>query len=71
MDSSDIFSLCDRVRQTSFELHQYLRHGHLEKVYENGLASRFRKMDLRVGNRIRSRYMTRTTPSWAITSPIF
>lgn len=48
MDSSDIFSLCDRVRQTSFELHQYLRHGHLEKVYENGLASRLRKMDLRV-----------------------
>lgn len=46
MNSSEIFSLCDQVRQTSFELHRYLRHGHLEKVYENGLAHRLRKSGL-------------------------
>jgi len=39
----DIFRLSDSIRETSFELHRYLRHGHLEKVYENGLANRLRK----------------------------
>lgn len=48
MNSSGIFSLCDQVRQTSFDLHRYLRHGHLEKVYENGLAGRLRKSGVRV-----------------------
>ncbi len=38
--------LCDRIRQTGFALHSYLRHGHLEKVYENGLAHRLRKAGL-------------------------
>ena len=36
------------IRQTAFDLHSYLRHGHLEKVYENGLAHRLRKQDLKV-----------------------
>jgi len=45
MDKEPIFVLCDLVRGTSFELHQYLRHGHLEKVYENGLAHRLRKLE--------------------------
>jgi GxxExxY protein len=44
----DIFELCDVIRETSFALHQYLRHGHLEKVYENGLAHRLRKVQLKV-----------------------
>jgi GxxExxY protein len=44
----DILALSDRVRQTAFELHTYLRHGHLEKVYENGLAHRLRKAGLEV-----------------------
>jgi GxxExxY protein len=39
----EIFELCDQVRETSFALHRYLRHGHAEKVYENGLAHRLRK----------------------------
>ncbi len=34
---------CDQIRETAFALHGYLRHGHLEKVYENGLANRLRK----------------------------
>ena len=49
MKSQDeIFALCDRIRETSFELHCYLRHGHLEKVYENGLANRLRKKGMHV-----------------------
>ncbi len=40
---ADIFKLCDHIRQTSFKLQSYFRHGHLEKVYENGLAHRLRK----------------------------
>jgi len=42
-DEDGIFRLTDIIRETSFELHRYLRHGHLEKVYENGLAHRLRK----------------------------
>ncbi|MCP3690483.1 MAG: GxxExxY protein [Gammaproteobacteria bacterium] len=43
-----MFRLCDLIRETSFSLHQYLRHGHLERVYENGLAHRLRKAGLKV-----------------------
>jgi GxxExxY protein len=43
-----IFQLCDQVRETSFALHRHLRHGHAEKVYENGLAHRLRKQTLLV-----------------------
>ncbi|MCP4264606.1 MAG: GxxExxY protein [Candidatus Brocadiaceae bacterium] len=45
---NEIFRLCDLIRETSFSLHQYLRHGHLEKVYENGLAHRLKGADLKV-----------------------
>ena len=47
-NTTDIFALCDIIRQTAFELQCYLRHGHLEKVYENGLANRLRKKGLTV-----------------------
>jgi GxxExxY protein len=43
-----IFSLCNEVRETSFAIHRYLRGGHLEKVYENALAHRLRKLQLKV-----------------------
>ena len=46
-EEKDILELCNRVRQIAFDLHLYLRHGHLEKVYENGLAHRLRKACLR------------------------
>lgn len=46
MNSDPIFQLCDRVRETAFALHQHLRHGHLEKVYENGMVHRLTKMGL-------------------------
>ena len=47
-DERQIRMLCDTVRQTAFELHTYLKNGHLEKVYENGLAHRLRKVGLNV-----------------------
>jgi GxxExxY protein len=47
MDERDVLALCDRIREISFALHGYLRHGHLEKVYENGLAHRLQKAGIR------------------------
>jgi GxxExxY protein len=44
----EIFQLCDQIRETAFALHRYLRHGHLEKIYENGLANRLRKAGIQV-----------------------
>jgi GxxExxY protein len=43
-----INELCDLVREASFSLHCFLKNGHLEKVYENGLAHRLRKLGLTV-----------------------
>lgn len=40
--------LCDIVRETSFAVHRYLRNGHLEKIYENALAHRLRKLGLNI-----------------------
>jgi GxxExxY protein len=40
--------LCDIVRQTSFDIHCYLKSGHLEKVYENALVHRLRKQGVEV-----------------------
>lgn len=45
---TDVFKLCDVVRETGFAIHRYLRNGHLEKVYENALAHRLRLLGLRV-----------------------
>ena len=39
----DIFKLCDVIRETSLEIHRYLRSGFTEKIYENALAHRLRK----------------------------
>src|SRR5262245_41065697 len=38
-----IMDVCDTVRETSYSIHQYLRTGHLERVYENCLVHRLRK----------------------------
>lgn len=48
MNTSPINQLCDRVRECSFALHQHLKHGHLEKIYENGLAHRLTKQGIHV-----------------------
>ena len=44
----ELFDLCDAIRRTGRALHLYLRHGHLEKVYENGMALRLRRSGIRV-----------------------
>ncbi len=48
MPETDIFQLCDVVRETAFAIHKYHRHGHLEKVYENELAHRLKKLGIEV-----------------------
>lgn len=41
---NDIIKLCNLIRETSYSIHQYHGHGHLEKVYENALGHRLRKL---------------------------
>jgi GxxExxY protein len=48
-----IFDLCDVIRETSFEIHRYLRSGFTEKIYENALANRLHKKGVRVEQRQR------------------
>ena len=43
-----INELCDLVRNTAYSVHVYHAHGHLEKIYENALAHRLRKIGLTV-----------------------
>jgi GxxExxY protein len=43
-----IHELCDIVRETSYAIHVYHGHGHLEKIYENALVHRLRKAGLKV-----------------------
>lgn len=44
--------LADTIRQTAFEAHTFLRHGHNEKVYENSLRNRLRKKGLLVEQQV-------------------
>ena len=48
----EVMKLCDVVRETAFAIHEYLRSGHLEKVYENALVSRLRKQGVKVEQQI-------------------
>lgn len=48
MKINDINQLCDTVRESSFAIHCYHRNGHLEKIYENALVHRLRKLGLNV-----------------------
>ena len=48
VSQAQINQLCDLVRETSFEIHKFLRSGHLEKVYENALAHRLSKVGIEV-----------------------
>ncbi|HEY6119717.1 MAG TPA: GxxExxY protein, partial [Pyrinomonadaceae bacterium] len=47
-EDQEIFQLCDKVRETGFKIHNYLRSGHAEKVYENALFHRLRKQGIAV-----------------------
>jgi GxxExxY protein len=48
MSDDEVLKLCDVIRQTSYDIHEYLKSGHLEKVYENALAHRLRKLGINV-----------------------
>ncbi len=52
MNEATALQLADVVRQTAFEAHTFLRHGHHEKVYENSLRNRLRKQNLKVDQQI-------------------
>lgn len=45
---NQINHLCDIVRETSFAIHCYHRHGHVEKIYENALFHRLTKLGVKV-----------------------
>ena len=48
MQKQDIKQLCDVIRETSFNIHCYLRNGHLEKIYENALLHRLTNNGIKV-----------------------
>jgi GxxExxY protein len=48
MNQTGIFQLCATIRETALAIHRYHRHGHLEKIYENALAHRLRRLGLDV-----------------------
>jgi GxxExxY protein len=52
MKIDEINQLGDAVRECSFGLHKHLRHGHLEKIYENGLAHRLKKLNIVVQQQV-------------------
>lgn len=45
-ETAAVNKVCDVIRQTSFDIHKFLRSGHLEKVYENALAHRLAKIGI-------------------------
>ena len=47
MSWNTVNDLCDIVRETSYAIHRYHRNGHLEKIYENALGHRLRKLGLK------------------------
>ena len=63
----DVKALCDRVRQIAHDIHVYHGNGHLEKVYENGLAHRLRKTGLDVKQQHPLKVQTRMERSSEIT----
>jgi len=46
--NGDILTLCDIIRETSFDIYKYLRSGHREHIYENALAHRLIKRGIKV-----------------------
>ena len=48
MTDEEMNKLADVIRETSFDIHQFHKHGHLEKIYENALVHRLRKLGVHV-----------------------
>jgi GxxExxY protein len=40
--------ICDLIRETAYDIHNFLSYGHLEKVCENALLNRLRKQGVSV-----------------------
>lgn len=40
--------LADTIRETAFAAHRFLRHGHIEKIYENALRNRLQRLSLKI-----------------------
>ena len=59
-----IFRLCDIIRETSFKIHKFHRYGHLEKVYENALGHRLRKVGIEVMQQLPLPVFMRMEPNW-------
>ena len=52
MTDDEAKMICDKIRQTAYDLHVYLGIGYLEKVYENALAHRLVKAGMKVETQI-------------------
>ena len=52
MNDSEVNKLADVVRETAFLTHRYFKNGFLEKVYENSLRNRLRKLGLKVEQQV-------------------
>jgi GxxExxY protein len=53
MTDAEAKELADVVRQASLQLHFFLKWGHLEKVYENGLAHRLSQIGVSLEQQVR------------------
>ncbi|RYG71319.1 GxxExxY protein [bacterium] len=49
---AEVKEWCDLIRTVSFRIHRYLRHGHLEKIYENALTNRLRSLGVEVEQQV-------------------
>ena len=65
MNDQEVMTLCDHIRVTSMAIHAYLKHGHLEKIYENALAHRLKDKGLSWRNSILGKYLMRMEHCWA------
>ncbi|MGJ8643053.1 MAG: GxxExxY protein [Luteolibacter sp.] len=52
MNDTEAKSLCSKIREEAYDLHQWLRNGHLESVYENGLLHRAKKLGLTIEKQV-------------------
>jgi len=49
---AEMLKLIEAIRQTAYDLHVYLGNGFLEKVYENALKNRLKKVGLDVETQV-------------------
>ena len=61
----EILRLSDLIRETSYDIHKYLRSGFTERIYENALAHRLRKQGIRAEQQQCIRVFMRTGHFWA------